>query len=117
MIKIRKSLSWNDCGMGLGHQAGVLVPKEVAAESFPMLDSGGKNPRIWGTLTSGLSPNDFKICVIHYNNRFFGGTRNEYRVTGITPFLREVSAKEGDTLVLTITMENSLSLRADIIRG
>jgi hypothetical protein len=37
---------------------------------------------------------------IYYNNKFFGGTRNEYRVTGMTAYLREFNLKAGDKVIL-----------------
>ena len=37
---------------------------------------------------------------IHYNTRLFGGTRNEYRLTGMTKCLRYVNATAGDTIKL-----------------
>ena len=37
---------------------------------------------------------------IYYNNRFFGGTRNEFRLTGMTDFFREFNLKAGDAVIL-----------------
>jgi len=39
---------------------------------------------------------------IYYNGKLHGvSTRNEYRLTGIAPFLRVVVAREGDKLIFT----------------
>lgn len=38
---------------------------------------------------------------IYYNNKFFGGTRNEFRLTCMTQYLRSVDARTGDTLVFS----------------
>ena len=41
---------------------------------------------------------------IYYNNKFFGGTRNEYRLTGVTGYVRSATLEEGDTIILTKTL-------------
>jgi hypothetical protein len=98
---IEKSISPNDCGANGAHQAGMLVPKEEGILSFfPALDPGIKNPRC---LLHILDENDceWTFNFIYYNNRFFGGTRNEYRLTGMTVFFREWDINAGDTLLFS----------------
>lgn len=99
---ISKLLSTNDVGGNGTHQAGILVPKGDAAilSFFPELDAKQKNPRATISMTDGTG-RSWAFNYIYYNNRFFGGTRNEYRLTGMTKFLREVGAREGDTLVFS----------------
>ena len=87
--QITKTLSANDVGETGGHQAGILVPKEREILSFfPSLNPRDKNPRV--TLVfrepDGITRWDFNF--IYYNNRFFGGTRNEYRLTCMTKYFR-----------------------------
>ena len=53
-----------------------------------MLDVTDDSGRVW------------VFAFIYYNNRFFGGTRNEYRLTGMTAFLRDYNLKAGDKIVL-----------------
>jgi hypothetical protein len=42
----------------------------------------------------------WKFSFIYYNGRLFGGTRNEYRLTRMTPFIRESGLRAGDELIL-----------------
>ncbi len=90
MIKeIRKSLSANDIGLTGGHQAGILVPKNKDVLSFfPGLPNNSLNPRVRLTFKDSSGKNWF-FNFIYYNNRLFGGTRNEYRLTGMTSYMRE----------------------------
>jgi hypothetical protein len=97
---IEKTLSANDTGETVGHQAGILVPKDERILSFfPRLDATMKNPRTVLDITDDTG-RDWAFSFIYYNNRFFGGTRNEYRLTGMTAFLREFNLKVGDKVIL-----------------
>lgn len=99
--QIEKTLSRNDTGSTGGHQAGILVPKRPEILSFfPELDEGQKNPR------AVIVFHDFQDCAwrfsfIHYNNRKWGGTRDEYRLTGMSKYIRLNKLVAGDTLVLS----------------
>jgi hypothetical protein len=93
---IRKVLSGNDVGTTGGHQAGILVPKDPRIlDFFPVLDVSEKNPRCILTFVDD-SGQRWKFSFIYYNNRFFGGTRNEFRLTGMTRWLRQTDVCEGD---------------------
>jgi len=108
-MSISKQLSMNDSGETGGHQAGMLIPKrEEILNFFPRLDSSQKNPRaaMYFTDKSGKT---WKMNFIYYNNRFFGGTRNEYRLTGMTAYFRESNLKAGDEVTLTRS-NNQLSI-------
>lgn len=97
---ISKILSANDTGETGGHQAGILVPKEKEVLTFfPPLDASEKNPRYHLAFFDD-SGTRWEFAFIYYNNRFFGGTRNEYRLTRMTPFFRTVGLKSGDELIL-----------------
>jgi len=99
-----KVLTANDTGLSQSHQAGIHVPKgqrELIA-FLPPLDSTTLNPSVW------LSAVDadgvvWKLRYIHYNNRLHveGGTRNEYRITHLTAYMRAVDAKPGDRMIIT----------------
>ncbi len=97
---IEKILSRNDTGETGGHQSGIVIPKKQEIISFfPTLDSSKKNPR----LVIGFYDHLDKIWsfpFIYYNNRLFGGTRNEYRLTGMTGYIKTYNLKSGDTLML-----------------
>lgn len=98
---ITKLLSQNDTGETGGHQAGILVPREEDILSFfPRLNPKEYNPRhkLWFTDPHGTK---WEFSFIYYNNKFFAGTRNEYRLTCMTPFMRAHNLKSGDTLIFT----------------
>ena len=110
-VQITKTLSANDVGDTGGHQAGILVPKAREILSFfPALNPREKNPRV--TLAfrepDGLTRWDFNF--IYYNNRFFGGTRNEYRLTCMTKYFRARNAAVGDLVVMSKDAEGSLEV-------
>ena len=93
-----KTLSRNDLGYTGGHQAGILVPKEIIRLGFfPFLDSDEYNPRC--DISFGFRGQLISFTFIYYNNRLHGnGTRNEYRITGMTKFFKENSCEPGDIL-------------------
>jgi hypothetical protein len=95
-----KLLSANDTGATGSHQAGICVPKsdpELLA-FFPPLDAAQLNPDCW-LLCEDESGTEWRLRYIYYNNRLHGqGTRNEYRITHLTRFLKLDGAMEGDYL-------------------
>lgn len=96
---IEKILSANDSGETGGHQAGILVPKNrTILDFFPCLESNKKNPRAILDMIDDTG-REWKFIFIYYNNRFFGGTRNEFRLTGMTAFFREFNLKTGDAVI------------------
>jgi hypothetical protein len=97
---ITKDLSRNDTGETGGHQAGILIPREEQILAFfPPLDRSVKNPRHQLNFTDSADEK-WAFAYIYYNSRFFGGTRNEYRLTCMTQFLRSANLKAGDKLTL-----------------
>jgi hypothetical protein len=100
----RKVLSPNDANETGGHQAGILIPKhmEDLIKFLGGLDSSIKNPRkkLLFIDEEGMA-NDFNF--IYYNNKFHSpqGTRNEYRLTGMTAYLRRYNAQSGAELELS----------------
>lgn len=98
---ISKILSRNDTGENGTHQAGILIPKnppEILA-FFPKLDNLEKNPRIALSFID-TSDRKWEFNYIYYNNKFFGGSRNEYRLTGMTEYIRDYNLKAGDKIIL-----------------
>lgn len=90
--------------------AGIHVPKQEKFLSFfPELDKTVLNPRCWIAFTDddGL---DWQFAFIYYNNKFFGGTRNEYRLTGMTAFFRQNNLKSGDTVFLVVNGDGSRTI-------
>lgn len=101
-LQITKTLSANDVGETGGHQAGILVPKDGEILSFfPALNPGEKNPRVTLVFREGDGITRWDFNFIYYNNRLFGGTRNEYRLTCMTKYLRARNAGVGDLVVLS----------------
>lgn len=109
--QITKILSANDVGDTGAHQAGILVPKVREILSFfPLLNPREKNPRV--TLVfreeDGITRWDFNF--IYYNNRLFGGTRNEYRLTCMTKYLRARNASVGDLVLMSKDADGRLTV-------
>ena len=110
-ITFHKLLSANDVGETGGHQGGILIPKgdsELLA-FLPQLDPEIKNPDAWIECVDddGIKR---KFRFVYYNNALHEelGTRNEYRVTHMTAYLRDCAAHSGDTF--EISRESGLSL-------
>jgi hypothetical protein len=101
-----KTLSANDVGKTGAHQAGILVPKgdQELLAFFPCLDVGVKNPDAWIYCTdeTGIQR---RFRFVYYNNKLHDekGTRNEYRLTYMTAYLKEMRAQEGDALEFSRT--------------
>lgn len=104
MRRYAKELAANDVGKTGGHQGGILVPKKMDGllEFLPKLDPSKYNPRatIYCLDSTGV---EWEMQYIHYNNKVVKhpdtgkyGTRNEYRITHMTKFLKLHKAQEGD---------------------
>ena len=109
-MTISKALSANDTGDTGGHQAGILVPKEESILSFfPKLDRTIHNPRSHIIFLDNTGQ-EWEFAFIYYNNRLFGGTRNEYRLTRMTRFIREAGLVPGDEIQLTRSEDGDYSI-------
>lgn len=97
-----KRLSDNDVGITNSHQAGFLIPKLFVREGlFEELTDQELNPRVrlkFRDLTDGT---DIYLSYIYYNNKFFEGTRHEYRLTGLTRWIKNHGLKSGDTIQIS----------------
>jgi HKD family nuclease len=99
-VVFSKQLSPNDCGETGSTQFGVTVPK-LDIGFFPVLDTSTKNPEVWiEVVDEGGNTHDWRF--IYFNNKFFDddGTRDEYRLTSTTPYLKQQQARGGQTLEL-----------------
>lgn len=113
---ISKKLSANDIGINGTHQAGILVPKAKDILSFfPELNVTIKNPRIKLVVRELSGGSKWEFNFIYYNNALFGGTRNEYRLTCMTKYLRAIDAKVGDEL--TFSKDENGSVYVDYVRA
>ena len=98
--RIAKILSANDTGETGGHQAGILVPREPDVLAFfPKLDARSYNPRCHLMFLDD-GGTFWEFAFIYYNNKFFDGTRNEYRLTRMTRYIREAGLVVGDEVIL-----------------
>lgn len=102
MKSVEKVLSENDLGLTKSHQAGFLIPKYLIKQGmFETLTSQELNPRIRLKMTEKEIDQHWYFSYIYYNNKHFGGSRSEYRLTGLASFLREHSLRPGDAIVFT----------------
>lgn len=107
-----KILSVNDTGGNGTHQAGILIPKTETGliRLFPYLDPAIYNPSAYITV-KGSDGDRFQLRFIYYNNKLHGrGTRNEYRLTCLTDFLRRQRSKPGDAFRITRDENGCLSM-------
>ena len=108
--EIRKTLSANDVGETGGHQAGFLIPKRGGLLAFfPKLNGDEKNPRAKIRFKDTFGA-EWEFSFIYYNNKHFDGTRNEYRLTGMTAFMRQAGLKTGDEIMLSRTDAGEYSI-------
>ena len=78
-----KRLSGNDTLANDAHQAGPYIPRNVLFQIFPSLDNPKKkNPDIRFRISVDSHGDTRTVRAMWYNNRLFGGTRNETRITG-----------------------------------
>ena len=108
---IEKQLTGNDTGETGSHQAGMLIPKEGGILGFfPRLGSTVKNPRSVIDVVDDAGKL-WSFSFIYYNGRFFGGTRNEYRLTGMTGFIKQFNLKTGDIISLNRESDRLIRIR------
>jgi len=111
---ITKTLSRNDTGETGGHQAGILIPRDPQILSFfPEVDANQYNPRHLISFRDSTM-GQWTFAFIYYNNRRFDGTRDEYRLTRMTGFVRAHNLKAGDRL--TLLREGTAGYRAEYER-
>jgi hypothetical protein len=107
-VKYRKILTANDIGITNSHQAGICIPKSGATPMhiLPYLDPKIKNPFAWISCIDEESQL-WKLKYIYYNSKLHKldssvngreyGTRNEYRITFLSKYLKNKNAQIGDS--------------------
>ena len=98
-----KTLSANDAGKTGSHQAGICIPKKnnELLDFFPYLNPKIKNPDCFLSCLDEKGEL-WKLRYIYYNGKSLGlNTRNEYRITCLTPYLKKNDAQEGDLLLFS----------------
>lgn len=110
-MTVKKVLSANDTGETGAHQAGILVPKDKhLLQFFPQLNPLEYNPRVQIIFTDE-EERSWMFAFIYYNNKKFGGTRNEYRLTRMTNYIREAALVEGDQVILSRNDKGCYSIK------
>ena len=100
-MEIFKKLSKNDVGQTGSGQEGITVPnKSEYLSFFPILDKNIKNPRV-EVIFRDLMEKKWEFSFVYYNNKFFGGTRNEYRLSKTKSFIRQNDLVAGDSLLFS----------------
>mgnify|MGYP001257194512 CR=1 FL=1 len=108
-VKVR--LTDNDTGATGSHVAGIYIPKDPRVMAIlPKLDRKERNPDFWFDVYFPQLNRAFNLRYIYYNNRFWGGSRNEYRITHIREALGLLSAKAGDYLIISKALDLSMEL-------
>jgi len=97
-----KRLSDNDVGKTNSHQAGFLIPKLFVKEGlFEKFTDEQLNPRLKLKFIDLTDNSEIYFTYIYYNNKFFGGTRHEYRLTGLTRWIKNHGLRSGDTMQIS----------------
>lgn len=97
---VEKILSANDLSLNNSHQSGLLIPKKLVSQKFfPELTNSRQNPRVEVRLHDAIYGGSIAANYIYYNNKYFGGTRSEYRLTGVISLLNDWNLKPGDGII------------------
>lgn len=103
-LRFVKVLSANDVGATGAHMAGIAIPKgdQGLINFLPELDPSIKNPSVLIEADTDLG-DVITLRYVYYNNKIHdpAGTRDEYRITHLTGFLRQSNASEGDTFEIS----------------
>ena len=98
-MKIAKILTANDVGATGSGQEGITIPKRRNLLSFfPRLNPRVKNPRVEVKMIDKFD-NSWFFGFVYYNNKFFEGTRNEYRLSKTIHYIRSCNLNEGDSII------------------
>ena len=104
MKSFSKTLRANDVGITGSHQSGLHIPKiELELLTIlPSLDLSVKNPDAWIECLD-VNRQIHQFIFVYYNNKFHDptGTRNEFRITHMTGYLKKEAACEGDTFQIS----------------
>jgi hypothetical protein len=99
-LVVSKRLSPNDLGRTGSHQAAIVIAPAQARE-VASLDENLVNPEVQVKVRSADHPRTWTWRLIHYNGRRHGTTtRDEYRLTGVIPWIDWARPDVGDVLEL-----------------
>jgi putative restriction endonuclease len=114
-----KRLSHNDTGLAVGHQGGIVVPKDIS-QFFPALTRGNSasNPTTSVSLQADLLIEGTFVgsAVVRYQHQTWGGTRSpERRLTDNLGPIR-LESREGDFIVFRKDLSNDGFLQLNLLR-
>lgn len=89
----------------------MCIPKDKALLEFlPQLDPALKNPEA-EFICVDCSGETWRFRYIYYNSKLHGqGTRNEYRITRMTKFIKKFEIQPGDELIISRQSEGLYSI-------
>jgi hypothetical protein len=94
-----KRLTENDTSATASHQAGFLIPKLFINDGlFDKLSDTEKNPRRKLKFIDLKDNSVIYLNFIYYNNKKFGGTRHEYRLTGLSRWIKNHGLRADDSI-------------------
>lgn len=112
-----KKLANNDTGKAVGHQGGIVIPKDLN-RYFP--DLSGKVTTTSATVDEPIRAalfvkNSLKgVVVTRYQYQTWGHTRRERRITGNLAALRN-AASEGDYLIIERSLDDPIFFRLRLL--
>ena len=115
-----KKLAHNDTGAAVGHQAGVVIPKDMD-RFFPDLGSGvtASSPTVDENIRAALFVGDTPVGVVstRYQYQTWGGARPpERRITGNLTALRNAAAAD-DYLIIERSTTDPTFYRLRLLRA
>ena len=101
MNEFIKLLTKNDTGETGSGQEGITIPKNPGLlKYFPKLDKTKKNPR--RNIQFIDDKHNFWDCsFVYYNNKYFNGTRDEYRLSGTKSFIKNYNLRANDKIIFS----------------
>ena len=121
-MRVEKILTKNDTGETGSHQSGIAIPKkEEFLNFFPKLPLHIKNPR---AAINFFDEFDYawQFDFVYYNNINWSGSRNEFRLVKIRPYIKRFELRYLDKIILEKYQEKYYishiknNEKADVIR-
>lgn len=112
-----KRISHNDSGQAVGHQGGIVIPKDLA-EFFPPLPPITTNPTVDVRLKADLFVDGTRVATVEtrYQHQTWNGTRPpERRLTDNLGPLRDLSSG-GDIILFTKDLADDSYLQLHLVR-
>jgi hypothetical protein len=108
-----KRLSANDTGATGAHQVGFYVPKDVAFAAAPELGQRVPNPSVEPEFRLISHQQEAEPRLIYYNNKLFGGTRDECRLTRFGGQGSPLQQEDSTGAILVVAFKSDGTLKAE----